>query len=73
MKIKIPNYGDLNLREYHYFITGEKILVCDKDTRQFKHNKKGDILLLPSKYHINLLSVKIQQEKIDTGLWILTK
>jgi len=70
MKVKIPNYGDLSIRDYRYFITNGKIIICDYSTKQFKSNKKGEILLLPSKYHVNLLSVKIEQEKIKSGIWI---
>lgn len=75
MKIKIPNFKEIEIRDYNYFVVGDKVLICNPINNKFEISKKGDKLYLPTKHHICLLKVKIEQSKTKemTGVWIIPK
>ena len=67
MKIKIPNFKEINITDYNYFVIGDKIYLLKASNNQFEVSKKGEKVLLATKYHYALLSVKIEQIKTTTA------
>lgn len=68
MKIKIPNFKEINITDYNYFVIGDKIYLLNASNNQFEVSKKGEKVLLATKYHIELFKVKIEQIKTATGI-----
>lgn len=73
MKVKIPKYKEIELRDYIYLIANGGIFVFNKETSQPEKLKDGKNVCLPEKFYIHLLSMPIKQSKTPIGIWITPK
>lgn len=73
MKIKIPNFKEINITDYDYFVIGNKVYLLNPSNNQFEVSKKGERVVLATKYHVELFKAEITQTKTTTGILIKIK
>ena len=71
MKIKIPDLGTYDIRNYKYFVTKDDVFLLDKHTNGFIINNKKEKTRLPKRHHIYLLNNQKTRTKTATGFFII--